>query len=261
MSLDWYGKSGRGSWVISRPGTSSKSTNVLVEYNAPMITEKVWNALKREKSIEEAVKRGWSGFSEIERTGCVWTGEKAEALAADRVAEEEDAATSPVERGKTREPAAKRVRVPSVSISSSSGSDVLPLTPTTSPMQHTPLTPPLSDSSTLELDATSPTETTYSSRKRSPSEPNTRSGGLYKARARNVTANSKESADEHDLSPIASGTGFRGVKYARGRGAARGTARSTGNGATSSSGRGRGGRGLKTSVSETTRLRRSAATG
>src|ERR1700761_4502343 len=153
-----------------------------------MITEKVWNALKRERSIEEAVKRGWGDFSEIERAGCVWAGEKAEALAADWVAEEkEEAATSPAERGKPPE-TAKRLSVPSVSISSSSGSDVLPLTPTTSPIQHTPLTPPLSDSSILELDAISPSETTYSSRKWSPSEPNAGNGELSKARARSATA-------------------------------------------------------------------------
>ncbi|KAF7362040.1 hypothetical protein MVEN_00549400 [Mycena venus] len=225
--IEWYGKNGRGSWVLTRPSTSSKiSINVSVEYIAPKVTEEVWNAIIREKSIEDAIKRGWGGFAEIERAGHTWTGETAEAFAAERLAaekEKEEAAAppSPVERvGKSRE-AGKRVRIPSVSISSSSGSDVLlPLTPTTSPVQQTPLTPPLSDHSVSETDAAWLRDCTSSNRKRSPSTPSAQNAGAPKQRTRSSTAASSNSKDAAgDRNGVASGTtSSRGAKSSRGRG-------------------------------------------
>ncbi|KAJ7755690.1 hypothetical protein DFH07DRAFT_821455 [Mycena maculata] len=267
--IDWYGKHGRGSWLITRPTTSKVSINVSVEYMAPRIAEdsEVWKAIEREKAVEDAVKRGWGGFAEIERAGHVWTGETAEGFAAERLAEKEkEEPASPVERaGKTRE-SAKRVRMPSVSISSSSGSsDVpIPLTPTTSPVQHTPLTPPLSDYSTSEADASwlKDFPPSPSHRKRSPSEPSTRHAGNLKPRTRSATAASNTKDPVGDRA--GSNTASRGARHARGRGGGansnsntRGTRRPTGANTESSLGRGRGGRGPKSS--EMTRPRRSAA--
>ncbi|KAJ7647484.1 hypothetical protein FB45DRAFT_893564 [Roridomyces roridus] len=240
--IDWYGKNGRGSWIVSRGATSSKiGLNVSVEYTPPRITEEVLRVIEREQAVQDALK-GWSGFAEIERSGHAWTGETAEAFAAERLAEKErEEPPSPVERlGKTRE-AGKRVRLPSVSVSSSSGSsDIpLPLTPTASPTQHhTPITPPLSDYSTSEADAAwqrhcppSP-----SHRKRAPSEPSTRNPGNATPRTRSATtSSSKDSAGER-------GGAARGGKSSRGRGGAstRGARRAAGSNA--ESGRGRGGK-------------------
>ncbi|KAJ6593723.1 hypothetical protein B0H19DRAFT_1091763 [Mycena capillaripes] len=269
--IEWYGKTGRGSWVITRPPTSSKiSINVSVEYIAPKVTQEVWRTIIREKSIEDAVKRGWGGFTEVERAGHAWIGETAEAFAAERlVQKEKEEAMSPVERvGKSRE-SGKRVRMPSVSISSSSGSDVLlPLTPTTSPVQHTPLTPPLSDYSVSEADAAWLRDCTSSNRKRTPSTPSAQNAGASsKQRTRSSTAasNSKDTAGDRSGASNASGTGSRGAKPSRGRGGAssntRGARKPAGNNtAESSSGRARGGRGPKTTNSEPTRPRRPAAT-
>ncbi|KAF8170186.1 hypothetical protein K438DRAFT_1854178 [Mycena galopus ATCC 62051] len=277
--IEWYGKNGRGSWVITRPATSSKiSVNVAVEYIAPAVIEDTWKAIVREKAIEDAVKRGWGGFAEIERTGHVWTGEAAEAFAAKRLAAEKEkeeaaaATSSPVERaGKSRE-AEKRARMPSMSISSSSGSDVLlPLTPTTSPVHHTPLTPPLSDYSVSEADAASLRNCTSSNRKRSPSMPSAQNAGASKQRTRSATtaSNSKDTAGDRSTgSTAASGTaGSRGAKSNRGRGGGansntRGPRKPAGNNtesSSSSSGRPRGGRGPRTANSESTRPRRPAA--
>ncbi|KAJ7502764.1 hypothetical protein B0H11DRAFT_1853798 [Mycena galericulata] len=264
--IDWYGKHGRGSWLITRPATSSKiSINVSVEYIPPRLTEEVWKAIDREKAVEDAMKRGWGGYAEVERAGHVWTGETAEAFAAERLAEKEkEEPASPVERVvKTRE-SGKRVRMPSVSISSSSGSsDVpLPLTPTTSPVQHTPLTPPLSDYSMSETDAAWLREapSSPSHRKRTPSEPTGRNTGSSKPRTRSATtSSSKDPASDRAGS---GSTASRGAKQTRGRGGAnsnsRGTRRPSGTNGEPSSGRGKGGRGPKTPSSETPRPRRPA---
>ncbi|KAJ7675085.1 hypothetical protein B0H17DRAFT_1140518 [Mycena rosella] len=261
--IDWYGKHGRGSWVISRPVTSSKiGINISVEYVAPRITREVWKVIIR----EDAVKRGWVGFAEVQRAGHDWVGETAEAFAAERLADKEkEEATSPMERvGKMRE-SGKRARMPSISISSSSGSDVLlPLTPTTSPIQHTPLTPPLSDYSTSEADTAWLRDCSSSNRKRAPSEPTARNQGIPKPRTRSATAasNAKETTGDR---PAVQSAANRGGKHPRGRGGsansnARGARRSAGSNAeSSSSGRGRGGRGPKTPNSEATRGRRPAA--
>ncbi|KAJ6495576.1 hypothetical protein C8R47DRAFT_362614 [Mycena vitilis] len=267
--IEWYGKHARGSWVITRPASSSKiSVNVSVEYIAPKITEEVWKAIITEKSIEEAVKRGWGGFTEVERAGHAWIGDTAEAFAAERQAEKEkEEPTSPVERvGKSRE-SGKRARMPSISISSSSGSDVLlPLTPTMSPVQHTPLTPPLSDYSMSEADAAWLTGCSPSHRKRTPSAPSAQSGGAPKQRTRSSAAPStaKGTTGDRSTGSTVSGTSSRG-KSSRGRGGAnsstRGTRKPTGNNTESSSGRARGGRGPKTPNTETTsRPRRHTAT-
>ncbi|KAJ7039262.1 hypothetical protein C8F04DRAFT_323437 [Mycena alexandri] len=270
--IEWYGKNGRGSWAITRPPSSKASAlNVSVEYVAPKLIEEVWKAIVREKSIEDAVKRGWGGFAEVERAGHVWIGEAAEAHAAERLAEKEkEEAASPVERvGKSRE-SGKRARMPSVSISSSSGSDVLlPLTPTTSPIQHTPLTPPLSDYSVSEVDPAWLRTYAPSNRKRSPSTPNMQNAGTSKPRTRSSTAalNSRDTTGDRDTGSNASGTASRGgAKPARGRGGGansntRGPRKPAGsNTAESSSGRARGGRGPKTVNSDATRPRRPADT-
>ncbi|KAJ7907256.1 hypothetical protein B0H13DRAFT_2332540 [Mycena leptocephala] len=196
--IEWYGKNGRGSWAITRPTTSSKvSINVSVGYIAPKITKEVWETIIREKSIEDAVERGWGDFTEIERAGHVWTGETAEALAAERLAaekgEEGAAATSSlVERvGKSRE-AVPRVRMPS-------GNDLPPL-------RRTALT------------SASLSDCTSSNRKRSPSTPSPRSGGASKLRTRPSTAisNSKDGAGDSSVISKGSGAAGRGAKSNRG---------------------------------------------
>jgi hypothetical protein len=211
------------------------------------------------------VRRGWGAFDEAERAGHAWVGETAESFAAQRLAEKEkEESTSPVERmGKARD-VGKRVRMPSISISSSSGSDVLlPLTPTTSPVQQTPLTPPLSDYSTSEADPAWLKSYTPSDRKRSPSEPSERNAGLSKSRTRSMTAASNVKETVGDRNAIQTTTS-RGTKHARGRGGgnsnARGTRRSVETNTESPSGRGRGGRGPRTSNSETSRAKKAAAT-
>ncbi|KAJ7072464.1 hypothetical protein C8F01DRAFT_1104072 [Mycena amicta] len=234
--LDWCGKNGRGSWAISRAATTtSKSMNLSVEYLPPKIDDGVWNAVKREKSIEDAMKRGWGGFAEIERPGSNWTGATAELFAAQRLAAEKEKAeaTSPTERVKPRE-STKRTRVPSVTISTNSTS---PLSPTASPIrQHVPLTPPLSDRDCSSEDAVSPL-----SRMRSPSEPSGRARTQTRPRTQSATANGKESTGQHSSG--------RGGKQPRGRGGSNSTrgsskkAAATTSASKASSGRdGRGGR-------------------
>ncbi|KAJ7287738.1 hypothetical protein C8J57DRAFT_1284756 [Mycena rebaudengoi] len=261
--VEWYGKSGRGSWAITRPTTSSKtSVNVSVEYHVPKVAEPVWKAMMREESVDDAAKSGWGGFTEIERAGQAWVGETADAIAAERTAEKEkEEPTSPVERtGKVRE-SGKRMRLPSVSISSSSGSDVLlPPTPkTVSPtQQHIPLTPPLSDYSISETGWHGDFQ---SNRKRSPSEPNARNQSISKSRARSATAASNVKAAPVDRVPAPSSHPVRGSKQIRGRGGSstRGSRRPAANTVESSSGRGRGARGPSRNPETVVRPKRSSA--
>ncbi|KAJ7121231.1 hypothetical protein C8R46DRAFT_111277 [Mycena filopes] len=266
--IEWYGKNGRGSWAITRPPSSKTSAlNVSVEYVAPKLTDEVWKAIVREKSIEDAVRRGWGGFAEVERAGHAWIGEAAEAYAAERLAEKEkEDATSPVV-GKSRE-SGKRARMPSVSISSSSGSDVLlPLTPTTSPTQHTPLTPPLSEYSVSEADAAWLRTCASSHRKRSPSTPNIQTG-TSKPRTRSSTAAStgRDTTGDRIAGSSASGAASRGgAKPTRGRSGGapsntRGPRKPSGNNTAESTGRGaRGPRGPKNANTDAARPRRPAA--
>ncbi|KAJ7078917.1 hypothetical protein B0H15DRAFT_859723 [Mycena belliarum] len=269
--IDWYGKNGRGSWTITRSAPSTKvSVNVAVEYVAPTLAYKVLKAMIRANSIEDAMKRGWNGFAEVQRAGHDWVGETADAFAAERLAyKEKEEATSPTERTVKPRESGKRARMPSVSISSSSGSDVLlPLTPTTSPIQHVPLTPPLSDYSMSEADTAWVREHSSSTRKRTPSEPSTRNTGNSKPRSRSITtaSNVKDTAGDRSAGQTASGAANRGPKHSRGRGGgassnnSRGTRRSIGNAESLSSGRGRGGRTTRTSTSEIARGKKSAAT-
>ncbi|KAJ6607772.1 hypothetical protein B0H10DRAFT_2070377 [Mycena sp. CBHHK59/15] len=266
--LEWYGKAGRGSWFITRPATSSKiSINVSVEYIAPKVSPAGWKAILREKSVEDGIKLGWGGFVEVERPGQSWVGEIADALAAERMTEKEESLSSPIERTSKGRESGKRVRVPSVSISSSSGSDVLlPSTPkTTSPIQHTPLTPPLSDYSMSEADPGWHKDV-QSNPKRSPSEPVSRNLGISKPRTRSATAasNTRETpVDRSGAQPVPSSTAGRGGKHVRGRSGSstRGTRKPAGNGGELSSGRGRGSRGSKMYSPETPiRPKRSSAT-
>ncbi|KAF7315313.1 hypothetical protein MIND_00045900 [Mycena indigotica] len=228
--LEWSGKNARGYWVVSRlANASTKSANVSVEYFLPVLDPVVWNAVKREQKIEDALRRGWGGFTDIERLGFVWTGPTAEAFAAERLAaeKERDEATPQIERGKPRD-STKRTRLASMSISTTS--------PVTSPTSHAvspghqqaPLTPPLSDHDCSSEEA-SPVATT-----RALSEPNGRARTQISRSQRDSTVKARET--------------IRGGKAPRGRGASTSTRGSSSSkkasGVKTSSGRGgRGGRG------------------
>ncbi|KAK7057386.1 hypothetical protein R3P38DRAFT_2840650 [Favolaschia claudopus] len=268
--IEWYGKHGRGTWVITRPTSSKTSVNVAVEHAAPRLSETMWKVIARDRSIEDATKRGWGGFADIERAGHAWTGDTAEAFARERLAAEKEkeemaALSSPVERAGKSGESVKRARVPSVSISSSSGSDfLLPVTPTTSPTQHTPLTPPLSDLSMSETDATVLRHDEASNRKRSPSTPNRQTGGGPRHRTRTGSAVASTSKDSvADSAHTSHNPSSRGSKSHRGRGGntdsnTRGPRKPSGNNnAETSSGRSRGGRGPRTSNVDSIRPRRS----
>nr|GAT57683.1 predicted protein [Mycena chlorophos] len=188
--LAWCGKNGRGSWVMTRP--FSKSTSAAVEYQPPRIEDEVWEAVKREQSIQDAMKRGWGGFTEIERSGSTWTGATAEAYAIQRLAaeKEKEEATSPVERTKPRDPT-KRTRLSSVSTSATG------VSPETSPVQQqTPLTPPMSERGS--------SEEPIISRTRSVSEP-------------------RPKQQNRQRTPSASTSGGRGKQQQRERGASNST--------------------------------------
>lgn len=140
--LEWYGKHGRGSWTVTRPpsNTSKTSINILVDYNPPSIPEDVWQAMLREKSHSEAQKYEW--ISTAERAGQAWTGPKAEAMAAERAAENEKEEGTSVscnekdKHGKYRD-GRRKGRMLSVSISNSIDNMQLP-TPTSSSYSPSP---------------------------------------------------------------------------------------------------------------------------
>jgi hypothetical protein len=140
--FEWYGKHGRGSWTVTRPisNTSKTSINISVDYHPPSITQDVWKAMLRDNRETETQRN--ERFSTIERAGQTWTGPTADAMAAERVAEnekEEGASISCNEKerhGKLRE-SRRKARVLSVSTSNSGDNAQLP-TPTGSSYSPSP---------------------------------------------------------------------------------------------------------------------------
>ncbi len=145
---EWYGKLGRGSWLVKRAAKCSKiSMNVSVEYQPPRIPDSVWAMMTREQELETSDMR----WIEIVRSGQEWTGEKAELLASERQVNNTDAGICDGADGRSgrNRGTPKKIRASSIS-TSSSNSDVTPLTPKLSsdgsPVQvFSPLTPPHSD--------------------------------------------------------------------------------------------------------------------
>ncbi|KAK0212967.1 hypothetical protein DFS33DRAFT_1285711 [Desarmillaria ectypa] len=147
-TLEWYGKFGRGSWVVKRAAKCSKiSMNVSVEYQPPKISDSVWAMMTRQQELETSDMH----WIETVRRGQEWTGEKAELLASECHVNNTDAGACDDTDGRSgrnrRTP--KKIRASSIS-TSSSNSDLTPLTPKLysegSPVQVlSPLTPPHSD--------------------------------------------------------------------------------------------------------------------
>ncbi|KAJ7594696.1 hypothetical protein C8J56DRAFT_1023241 [Mycena floridula] len=184
--LEWYGKTGRGSWIVTRPAsvTSKVSINVSIEYVPPTISPEIWSAME-----EDSRRRTWP---DVKREGSVWESDRAVELAATYSEEK------PATKGKDT----KKVRKPSISTSSSSTSDVLmPSTPLqsspSSPIQVvSPLTPsspevPLGKHAYAHWRQAE--EPSNHHRKRSPSEPAPRGSAKGNNRTRSNTAMTPES--------------------------------------------------------------------
>ncbi|KAG7446404.1 uncharacterized protein BT62DRAFT_1005681 [Guyanagaster necrorhizus] len=145
-TLEWYGKFGRGSWIVKRAVKSKISMNVSVEYRPPKISDSVWAMMTREQEFEMSNMR----WIETVRRGQEWTGEKAELLAKERQVNNMDASACDGADGRSgrNRGRPKKIRASSIS-TSSSNSDLTPLTPKLSdgfPVQmFSPLTPPHSD--------------------------------------------------------------------------------------------------------------------
>jgi len=224
--------------------------------------------------MEEASRRGWMGNG-TERVGQAWTGDMADALAVERLAEKDkDDCTSLVEKdrqGKNRD-FGKKGKLPTISTSSIETPSHHPLTTPTYDShskalltQVSPLTPPRSETS-ISTRLSSVSESTGSTsshkndndnaRKRSPSEPIPRLNGAFKGRSRSVTSSeNKDSSNpprkvySRNTSSTANpmvGTGHKPSR-GRGRGGAVAGRKPTGDGnsgpTANGAGRGRGGRG------------------
>ncbi|KAJ3749130.1 hypothetical protein DFH05DRAFT_1475596 [Lentinula detonsa] len=171
--LEWYGKIGRGSWIVKRPIHNSKNSfNVSVNYIPPSISVETWEAIMREDQIQNFFSHNPSWIDKV-RPGQDWTGEQAKLMAAS-LAEEKDEGVEITRRTETR-----TRRVLSISTSSSSTSDInMPSTPSrnsVSPVDvYSPSTSPLESPTSSrygyrDLGADSPSRAR--DHKRSPSEP------------------------------------------------------------------------------------------
>ena len=116
QELNWYGKNGRGQWIVSRPTgptTPSKiSSNATVEYIPPSpatghgLTAAMWERVRHE---EEAARVGWTP-ARIDRDGAGWVGVNAELYRSARAAEKEKEEQA-VKEEKAARAAAKRTIV------------------------------------------------------------------------------------------------------------------------------------------------------
>jgi hypothetical protein len=233
--------------------------------------------------MEEASHRGWLANG-IDRVGQAWTGDMADALASERLAEKDkEDGTSPVEKdrpGRNRE-FGKKVKLPPVSTSGGEAHSYHQLpTPTCSSHSKpsSPLTPPQSETSISAIlsSVSESTESTSShendqtlrdARKRSPSEPALRVNGVSKGRSRSVTTSANKDKDSNPArngyyartsGSTANPTVSAGHKPSRGRGrggasAGRKPAPGDGNGGPTANGagRGKGGRGAPRSSAST----------
>lgn len=196
---EWYGKAGRGSWIVSRPPiTVSKiSINVTVQYLPPRITNEVWKAMLVEAELQGSRPRSWL-WADAEREGQAWADDQA------TVAAQESDLLADQEKKKMKD-AEKRDKLPPISTQSSSSGAILPLTPRKP--SHSPLsskssllTPPYSDTSSSGSAASGSPEqelrdsrfdTYVANRKRSPSEPTVRFNDAVIGRNRSSTTSTK----------------------------------------------------------------------
>jgi hypothetical protein len=122
QELNWYGKNGRGQWVVSRPKSptspSKTNSNATVEYIPPSpatghgLTAAMWERVRQE---EEAARVGWTP-TRIDRDGAEWVGINAELYQAARAAEKEKEEQA-VKEEKAARAAAKRAIVATLDIS------------------------------------------------------------------------------------------------------------------------------------------------
>ncbi|KAJ3817648.1 hypothetical protein F5880DRAFT_1618091 [Lentinula raphanica] len=172
--LEWYGKYGRGSWIVKRPLHNSKnSINVTVNYQLPSLPTETWQEICREEQIQRFFVQG-SLWLDAVRPGQDWTSEKAKLMAANLATECKDDGVEV-----TRGTEIRKSRVPSISTSSSSNSDLnVPTTPgrnSVSPVDvYSPSVSPLESPASSryrkrDLWPDSPSRTR--DHKRSPSEP------------------------------------------------------------------------------------------
>jgi hypothetical protein len=211
-----------------------------------MITVEVWKAMLLGKVMEDALGRGWVP-RDVERVGHGWTGETAEALTAECWAEKEkEDNMSPVEKERPgRVEVGRKMRIPSVSSSSSSGSDITLLsTPTRtsqpiSPVQiFSPMTPLHSETSIpttgvsgiVESSSLSENDNPSQSAVRKRSEPILRLNGTLKGRMRSATTSSNKDNHSERNGNFGKNAGTAvansGVKYGRGGGIGRGNRKS-----------------------------------
>jgi hypothetical protein len=243
IPAEWYGKAGRGSWVIARPVTSSKtSINVSVDYKQPSVSHDVWRNITGMHELDQRSKHE-EPWRNIERIGHLWTGEAAEALARETV--KDSAFLSPIEiPQKLKEPTGKKAKHATLSlVSPGSMSNQSPeeTFPPLSPVSSSfPLTPPHSERSFSEYNliprdpmdqyfSETPGGRETANHRRTPSKPASRIGGSSKGRTRSATASSsQDNYSQRQTSPeklVSSAAPNGEAKRGRGRGGASGQGR------------------------------------
>ncbi|KIY50175.1 hypothetical protein FISHEDRAFT_71789 [Fistulina hepatica ATCC 64428] len=143
--LEWYGKAGRGSWIVTRAPTTSKiSMSVSVDYKAPFVPEDAQILMLRRNDADTS-KRLIAELGIPPRIGAVWTGELADAMCEDRRREQDDKRRlqdetpgSPITERPGRLKETHKLRIPSLSTSSSSSSDLTLLSTPPKPSPSTP---------------------------------------------------------------------------------------------------------------------------
>lgn len=122
QEVNWYGKNGRGQWIVSRPASLTTPTkansNVTVEYISPSpatghgLTAAMWEYVRQE---EEAARVGWTP-ARIDRDGAEWVGMNAELYQSARAAEKEKEEQA-VKEEKAARAAARRAIVTALDVS------------------------------------------------------------------------------------------------------------------------------------------------
>lgn len=133
---EWYGWNGRGSWIVTRPPGTTKSTlNVAVEHILPTPPEPM--QVQQYALEEQAARVGWFPGS-CERAGQTWTGAWAEECVSELRAEKDKEEFTTPAKTKARKTSSSY----SARFDSSFDTLGLPLTPsTTKTFSPPPLTP------------------------------------------------------------------------------------------------------------------------
>ncbi|KAF8513016.1 hypothetical protein BU17DRAFT_95752 [Hysterangium stoloniferum] len=224
--LEWYGRNGRGRWLVSRSVATSKiNTNVSVKYYPPLATQNAWNRAILEKNAMDAIHAGSTFSHNIERNGQAWTGPKAEQFFVQRTAEKdrEDVAAANDRAGRSNGNG-KRC---SISLTSPSGnislntdrksnnsvSPVMPYTPLSPRMQSEPFTDLVTVSTNAEAPSSSSPQSTPP--RGTSSEPPPDNGNVS-GRVRRTTPPSPIPATPG--SPAGRGRGGNAGREGRGRG-------------------------------------------